>query len=66
MRPAHEHVLVLALAADLLGVGARRLIAVVPICDQQLAPRLAVPVTAAIAAGSLDTARHGAPCPRGP
>ena len=33
---AHQHVAVLALAADLLGVDARRLVAVVAVGDQQL------------------------------
>ena len=36
---AHQHVAVLALAADLLGVHARGLVAVVTIGDQQLEPR---------------------------
>ena len=49
---AHQQVAVLALAADLLGVGVRGLVAMVAVGDQQLGVLRVARCTAAIASGS--------------
>ena len=55
---AHQHVAMLALAADLVSVGAGGLVAVVAVGDQQLGVARAPPARRAIASGSATRQRR--------